>query len=80
MLELAKLRDWWKTLPDAKPNTILKKITDGAQSLARYGDIGRPSKIAETRELSIGSAPYVLIYRCYAYIIEIIGVFHTATE
>jgi toxin ParE1/3/4 len=78
--DLTRLLEWLATLPNAKPKSVLNKIEAGAQRLARNGDIGRPSKSAGTRELSISSAPYVLIYRCQDTTIEIIGVFHTAQD
>jgi toxin ParE1/3/4 len=80
LAELAALRDWWTTLPDAKADAILNKINGGADSLHRLGDIGRPSKNAGTRELSIRAAPYVLVYRVHGRVMEIIAVFHTAQE
>jgi toxin ParE1/3/4 len=80
LADLNRLLEWLATLPHAKPKSVLNKIQAGAQSLARNGDIGRPSKIAGTRELSISTAPYVLIYRCQDATIEIIGVFHTAQD
>ena len=49
-----------------------------AQFLAEHPRIGRPGRVADTRELVISGLPYILPYRVASDRVEIIRVLHSA--
>jgi plasmid stabilization system protein ParE len=57
---------------------VVQRIKDAAQRLGRLGNIGRPSKLPNTRELSVRSAPYVIAYQMRKDFILIVAVYHTS--
>jgi len=80
---LADLRqhyDWLVTLENAKPKRTIARIRAAAKSMERLGDIGRPSREAGVRELSVRHAPYVIVYRVDGDTIDILAVYHTAQD
>lgn len=48
--------------------------------MERLGDIGRPSRVADARELSVRGAPYVIAYQVSGDAIEILAVYHTSQD
>jgi plasmid stabilization system protein ParE len=76
--DLDNLHAWLSTLDNAQPDRTIMQIRASADSLARLGDIGRPSRVQGLRELSVRNAPYVLAYRFSPEEIDILAVYHTA--
>lgn len=54
---------------------IAQRILSAAESLAESPYIGRPGRIADTRERVVLGTPYVIVYRVTDQV-EIQGVFH----
>jgi plasmid stabilization system protein ParE len=78
LLDLDRLHGWLSELPDAQPDRAILRIRSAAMKLETLGDIGRPGPTPDTRELSVRSAPYVIVYRFAGDDFEIMAVFHTA--
>ncbi|MBI1250054.1 MAG: type II toxin-antitoxin system RelE/ParE family toxin [Alphaproteobacteria bacterium] len=78
--DLQGLHEWLGKLPRAKPRATIARIRAAAESLARLGDIGRPSIAEGVRELSVRGAPYVIVYRIEGETVDILAVYHTAQD
>ena len=57
---------------------MAKTLHDGAMSLEAMPHRGRGGRIAGTRELVF--APYVIVYRVEAEIVEILRIYHNAQD
>jgi plasmid stabilization system protein ParE len=62
----------------AKPDRTILRIRAAAESLARLGDVGRPSRVQGLRELTVRNVPYVIAYRFSGEEIDVLAVYHTA--
>ena len=57
---------------------VTEAIREAVTPLADFPEMGRPGRIAGTRELSVSRLSYILIYRLLDEVIEILEVFHTS--
>ena len=64
--------------PAAAARVVLELIAQTEASLTSHAAIGRPGRAIGTRELVIGSLPYVIPYRVRDGDIEILRVLHTS--
>jgi plasmid stabilization system protein ParE len=80
LADLEAIHAWLTTLENADPDRAVLRIRAAADSLARLGDIGRPSRVEGLRELSVRNAPYVIAYRMDPDEIDILAVYHTAQD
>jgi toxin ParE1/3/4 len=55
-------------------------MRDSAAMLADHPNIGRPGRIAGTRELVVTRVSYILPYRVREGAVEVLRVFHTARQ
>ena len=55
-------------------------LRDSASTLAEHPNMGRPGRIAGTRELVVTRFSYILPYRVRDGAVEILRVFHTARK
>jgi toxin ParE1/3/4 len=55
-------------------------ITKAVNSLARYPAIGRPGRVAGTRELVVSGTPYITPYRIRGSSVEVLRIFHGARK
>lgn len=55
-------------------------LRDSAAMLADHPNMGRPGRIAGTRELVVTRFPYILPYRVRGSTVEVLRVFHTARK
>ena len=78
LMDLNRHHEWLSSLERSSPDKTMRVIEAAAESLARLGDIGRPSRIPGVRELSVRSAPYVIAYRLEEDRVDILAVYHTA--
>jgi toxin ParE1/3/4 len=77
--DLASIADYiGQDSPAAAARVILELIEQTETSLTRHAAIGRPGRVLGTRELVIGSLPYVIPYRVRDGDIEILRVLHTS--
>jgi toxin ParE1/3/4 len=63
--------------PGAARRTV-RRIRARARTLAAHPYLGRPGRIADTRELVITSTPFIVVYRVRDDRLEILAVFHSA--
>ena len=57
---------------------VIDRVETMARFLAEHPRIGRPGRVADTRELVISGLPYILPYRVASDRVEIIRVLHSA--
>lgn len=57
-------------------NRIAGALLDAVERLPELPNLGRPGRIAGTRELVVPGTPYVIPYRLRADRLEVIAIFH----
>jgi addiction module RelE/StbE family toxin len=55
---------------------VAEKILASVELVARHPSMGRPGRVAGTRELVVAGTPYVIPYRVRRERLELIAVFH----
>lgn len=80
LADLKRIHAWLSTIEGADPDRAIVRIRKAATTLARLGDIGRPSRIEGAREMSVRNAPYIIAYEAKPGLIDIRAVFHTAQD
>jgi plasmid stabilization system protein ParE len=68
-----------KDRPEAA-RQIAEKITSSAEMLLTYPAMGRPGRVAHTRELVVTNTPYIMPYRVKGQSIELLRVLHGAMK
>ena len=59
-----------------RPRGSRREFCKSVEALAGQPDMGRPGRIAGTRELVVSATPYVIPYRVRAGRLELLAVFH----
>ena len=69
---------WLYIAADSVPaaETVARRIIDAAEQLPTYPKLGRPGRVAGTRELPVGRTPFTLIYRLRTVSVAIARVLH----
>jgi toxin ParE1/3/4 len=57
---------------------VVAAIHQAVENLRRYPAMGRPGRVAGTRELIIAGTPYIVPYRVRDETVEVLRVFHGA--
>lgn len=57
-------------------NRIASALLEAVERLAELPNLGRPGRVAGTRELVVPGTPYVIPYRLRGDRLEVIAVFH----
>lgn len=65
--------------PEAAKN-VVRKILDGIKQLESFPESGRDGRVKGTRELFIGSTPYIVVYRVKNEALEMLAVLHSARK
>jgi len=55
---------------------VAEVIENACRRIGDFPGIGKPGKLEETREFSIFSIPYNIIYRVHRNTVEILGLLH----
>ncbi|HEX6804067.1 MAG TPA: type II toxin-antitoxin system RelE/ParE family toxin [Terriglobales bacterium] len=63
--------------PSAAAHTV-ELVVRAVMQLDRFPSIGRPGRVAGTRELVVTGTPYIVPYRVRSGRVEILRVFHGA--
>jgi plasmid stabilization system protein ParE len=80
---LADLKDAWDHIAannEAAADRIVGVVEEAGNRLDRFPRMGRPGKLAGSREFSIPRTPYYLVYYTQAAEVEIARVMHTARQ
>jgi toxin ParE1/3/4 len=73
---LAHLRSHIARDNPSAANRIAGALLDAVERLAELPNVGRPGRVAGTRELIVPGTPYVIPYRVRGDRLEVIAVFH----
>jgi toxin ParE1/3/4 len=73
---LADLRSYIAHDNPKAANRIAGALLDAVERLGEMPNLGRPGRVAGTRELVVPGTPYVIPYRPRGDRLEIIAVFH----
>ena len=57
-------------------NRVAAALLDAVERLAGLPNLGRPGRVAGTRELVVAGTPYVIPYRVRGDRLDVIAVFH----
>ena len=57
---------------------VVERIRTAVERLQQFPAIGRPGRIADTRELIVAGTPYIVPYRVKGEIVQIITLLHSA--
>ena len=64
----------------AAARRVVQRIKLSVEKLGTFPEAGRVGQVAGTMELVITSLPYIVIYRLTPESVDILRVFHTATD
>lgn len=73
---LAHLRAYIARDNPKAANRIAGTLLEAAERLAELPNLGRPGRVAGTRELVVPGTPYMIPYRLRGDRLEVIAVFH----
>ena len=73
---LVHIRDYIAKDNPGAAARIAERILQSVEALTGQPDMGRPGRIAGTRELVVPATPYVIPYRVRAGRLELLAVFH----
>lgn len=65
--------------PEAAQN-IVRQIIEGITQLQSFPESGRTGRVKGTRELVVGSTPYIIVYRIKSETLEMLTVLHTSRK
>jgi len=58
--------------------TVVQRILDAVTALSDQPGLGRPGRVAGTRELVVRKTRYIVPYRVSGEVVEVLRVFHTS--
>lgn len=59
---------------------VAARVVEAVQLLAQHPAMGRPGRVAHTRELVVTGTPYILPYRVTAGVLEVLRVLHASRK
>ncbi len=59
---------------------VAARVVEAVQLLAQHPAMGRPGRVARTRELVVTGTPYILPYRVTAGVLEVLRVLHASRK
>ena len=60
--------------------SVYRAIVAATERLADFPRLGHPGRLPDTRELSVVSLPYVIVYQADMDLVTILAVFHGARD
>ena len=73
---LAHLREYIARDNPNASNRIASALLEAVERLAKLPNLGRPGRVAGTRELVVSGTPFIIPYRLRGDRLEIVAVFH----
>ena len=73
---LAHLREYIARDNPNAANRIASALLEAVERLAKLPNLGRPGRVAGTRELVVPGTPYIIPYRLRGDRLEVVAVFH----
>jgi toxin ParE1/3/4 len=73
---LAHLRAYIACDNPKAANRIANALLEAVERLADLPNLGRPGRVAGTRELAVPRTPYIIPYRLRGDRLEVVAVFH----
>ena len=73
---LAHLREYIARDNPNAANRIASALLEAVERLAKLPNLGRPGRVAGTRELVVSRTPYIIAYKFRGDRLEIVAVFH----
>lgn len=73
---LAHVREYIARDNPSAGNRIASALLEAVERLAKLPNLGRPGRVAGTRELVVSGTPYIIPYRLRGDRLEIVSVFH----
>ena len=73
---LAQLRSYIERENPKEAGRIARALLDAVERLAELPHLGRPGRVAGTRELVVPGTPHVIPYRLRGDRLEVLAVFH----
>lgn len=64
----------------AAAEKVYRAIIASTERLTRFPEIGRVGRLPDTRELTVASLPYLVVYQVAAETVTILAVFHSARD
>jgi toxin ParE1/3/4 len=74
---LAHLRSFISRDNPQAAQRIAARLLEAVERVAEVPNLGRPGRVAGTRELVVAGTPYVIPYRVRSDRLEVIAVFHS---
>jgi toxin ParE1/3/4 len=78
--DLASIIDYIALDSPTAAERVYRALIGAAEGLADLPNIGRPGRLPRTRELSVVSLPYIIVYQVEADTVTILDVFHGARD
>ena len=76
--DLAGVREYIEPDDSSAAARVVLRITGAVEQLARAPSLGRPGRVAGTRELVLVDVPFIVAYRVVAGVVEVLRVLHTS--
>jgi toxin ParE1/3/4 len=64
----------------SEAHKILSTIRKSAMQLEQFPALGRPGRVADTRELVVARTPYIIVYRARASMLQVLRVLHSSQK
>jgi len=78
--DLASLVEYIREDRPEAARGVARRILSSIEDLGRFSQLGRPGRVANTRELSVPGLPYIVVYRLRTEAVQILHVHHTARD
>lgn len=78
--DLIAIADYIAADDPAAAHTVIDRIDAAVGQLADHPRLGRPGRIADTRELVIPGLPYIVAYRLHDERVQILRILHSARK
>jgi toxin ParE1/3/4 len=80
IFDLEQAREYIMQTSPEKAIAVIDRIESSLKTLQDFPQMGRPGRVAGTRELVILKTPFILPYRIQTDYIEILAVIHGARQ